>query len=262
MRRIGKNHECIQSLRYRDGYLIYGIVEHILRHDWNWTITEDNANKWLASIPCHIDVSCETYRCKDEEGNDNFVINACAREKIKDAKSTKCTNNLKDGLGAYCTNPDYPVCSQCYGAKCNENRINLELPKSKTKKPPERNAKTNKLGPGPASTTNKKVRGTTTKPPPTANKTSALRCLLEAICKASDDTDPSKLSRRFALRKPKKSKKHPICMDRTKLDERMKNVKDPKFNQYEGLSIELKGSKKKKEMKMMFLDEYLLAIVD
>uniref|UniRef100_A0A183BJF1 SCP domain-containing protein n=1 Tax=Globodera pallida TaxID=36090 RepID=A0A183BJF1_GLOPA len=127
------NHECIQSLRYQGKYPL-GIVE-ILQDGWKWGITEANANKWSESQKCYNDVSCETYRCKDGDGKEKFVLNACAREKITDAKSTKCT--LHDELGLYCNNPDNPVCSQCYGTKCNENRINLKVPEVVTKKPPK-----------------------------------------------------------------------------------------------------------------------------
>uniref|UniRef100_A0A914H3V4 Uncharacterized protein n=1 Tax=Globodera rostochiensis TaxID=31243 RepID=A0A914H3V4_GLORO len=132
------NHECTQSLRHVKSHNPWAEV-NLLENDWKWKdFSESNANTWSDSIECYSDVSCETYRCKDEKGNDIFVINACAKEKIKDEKSTKCTN---DELEPYCTSSSSkgkPVCSQCYGADCNKDRINLEVENVEpTEKDPE-----------------------------------------------------------------------------------------------------------------------------
>uniref|UniRef100_A0A183BJF0 AWS domain-containing protein n=1 Tax=Globodera pallida TaxID=36090 RepID=A0A183BJF0_GLOPA len=134
-----RGYACIQSLRYEDDYKkkLYAIIP-FLRDKWGWEdINEYNANGWMSSPECYLDVSCETYRCKNEKGNDIFVVNACAKEKIKDAKSTKCTNH-HDQMIQFCDNP---VCSQCYGKRCNENRKDLEVTEVVTKKPPEETTK-------------------------------------------------------------------------------------------------------------------------
>uniref|UniRef100_A0A914H4G9 Uncharacterized protein n=1 Tax=Globodera rostochiensis TaxID=31243 RepID=A0A914H4G9_GLORO len=252
------NHKCTQSLRHVKSHNPWAEV-NLLENDWKWKdFSESNANTWSDSIECYSDVSCETYRCKDEKGNDIFVINACAKEKIKDEKSTKCTN---DELEPYCTSSSSkgkPVCSQCYGADCNKDRIELEVREVETATKPAGNDKTNEPS-GTAFSKTNKVRST--KKPPKPAKNTELHCLLEKICKATDaKNQPYKLSRRFAPRKPKNSKKRTACMDRKKLETKMQDVKDPLFNQYTDLSKELKRSKDNDEMKMMFMDEYLLAI--
>uniref|UniRef100_A0A183BYK6 SCP domain-containing protein n=1 Tax=Globodera pallida TaxID=36090 RepID=A0A183BYK6_GLOPA len=60
-------------------------------------------------------------------GNDIFVVNGCAKEKVG---GEKCT--LHSHLIDYCNPRDYPhsfaSCSQCYGKNCNLKDINLIRP--------------------------------------------------------------------------------------------------------------------------------------
>uniref|UniRef100_A0A183CM55 Peptidase M12A domain-containing protein n=1 Tax=Globodera pallida TaxID=36090 RepID=A0A183CM55_GLOPA len=112
-------------------------VDH-LREEWRQrvdiTIETASKNKWL--VKCEFDVSCETFRCKHENGDDIFVVNGCGKEKEPN-NSTQCT--LRTHLTDYCNMNKYPhsfpSCSQCYDQECNENRIKLTNPSDMTKKP-------------------------------------------------------------------------------------------------------------------------------
>ncbi|KAI3418056.1 hypothetical protein GPALN_010645 [Globodera pallida] len=139
------NYECYHSLRYHDSndtdsqffkkwkfpYFVNYLFDEWGRlkpNDWETMgITEANAQKVKWPIKCAEDVSCETYRCKNANGNDIFVVNGCAKEKVG---GEKCT--LHSHLIDYCNPRDYPhsfaSCSQCYGKNCNLKDINLIRP--------------------------------------------------------------------------------------------------------------------------------------
>ncbi|KAL3109123.1 hypothetical protein niasHT_012685 [Heterodera trifolii] len=64
-------------------------------------------------------VGCQTYRCKNEDGNDQFVVNACA-EKGKNCSAeldSICKKQGKKWKG---------ICENCDESECNANKTNLE----------------------------------------------------------------------------------------------------------------------------------------
>ncbi|KAI3415357.1 hypothetical protein GPALN_004969 [Globodera pallida] len=156
---------------------------------------------------------CQVFRCSDNADNDQFRVTACA------TSDSDCTN----GLNQFCTRGLLPQCQRCLDKKCSQR--STELQGSEAADNP-----TMYDGPNPG-----------------------LRCLLKRICALLDAVKQKKsrwktvkLSRRFAPRWPKTSKKS-------------KDVADPSFNLYADLSEELEDSPAN-EMNRMFMDEYLVAI--
>uniref|UniRef100_A0A914H532 Uncharacterized protein n=1 Tax=Globodera rostochiensis TaxID=31243 RepID=A0A914H532_GLORO len=121
---IGGNYKCYHSLYYVkkfDKDKLKALEEHIL-NKWHDKITDSRQ-----SIQCYSDVGCETYRCQDARGNDIFVLNGCAKQKINDDHSTKCTLDVE--LGQFCSlkadRLAAPSCSGCYKEECNKKSIEL-----------------------------------------------------------------------------------------------------------------------------------------
>uniref|UniRef100_A0A914HLJ8 SCP domain-containing protein n=1 Tax=Globodera rostochiensis TaxID=31243 RepID=A0A914HLJ8_GLORO len=117
-----ENH-CIHAFRHNQSYTPDPALKKMM-NEWQISNFTDKDN-----IECLMgNVGCQTYRCKNEFGNDIFVVNGCA---TKD-EHFKC---VYDKLDPFCLPEDkrYEHCEYCLGSSCNSNKTELEtlyLPKT------------------------------------------------------------------------------------------------------------------------------------
>uniref|UniRef100_A0A914HPB6 Uncharacterized protein n=1 Tax=Globodera rostochiensis TaxID=31243 RepID=A0A914HPB6_GLORO len=114
---------CIHAFRHNKSYTPDPKLKKMMNE---WQIL-DFTSKY--DFQCLIgNVGCQTYRCKNEFGNDIFVVNGCATKH----EHLKC---VYDKLDPFCLPEDkrYEHCEYCEGTRCNSNKIELEtlyLPKT------------------------------------------------------------------------------------------------------------------------------------